>query len=178
MPGSNLSLHDAQAFSQLFEETHLLIFRFVYGMYGGPREDVEDITAETYARAWKARSKFSGDYDAAVSWLLQIARNLVIDCFRREKVRNVIAMDEMQLQGLLLDDLPTGPENHVEYQQQILTLWIIVRSLPIDQKELIVLRYFLGWQVNRIAAHLGLLENTVSVQIRRIIQKIRNNWPE
>lgn len=178
MPGSKITLEDAQAFSQLFEETHLIIFRFTYGIYGGPREEVEDITAETYTRAWKARKRFSGDKDAATGWLIRIARNLVIDRFRRENVRSEITLDEAQIRRELIEEQSIGPENHVEYQQQLSTMWKILQELPIEQREIIVLRYFLGWQVNHIADHTGTLENTVSQQIRRIIQKIRESWPE
>lgn len=178
MPGSNISLQDAQAFSRLYEEANLLIFRYIYGIYGGPSQDVEDITAETFARAWKARTQFSGDQNDAVSWLIQIARNLVIDNYRREKGRDFVTMDQNQLTEFLVADNVAGPENYIEHKQQIATLWKVVQSLPIEQKELIVLRYILGWRVNRIAEHTGLLENTVSVRIRRILHQIRDDWPD
>jgi DNA-directed RNA polymerase specialized sigma24 family protein len=32
-----------------------------YGLTGGPLEEVEDLTADTFARAWKARHTFGGD---------------------------------------------------------------------------------------------------------------------
>lgn len=178
MAGSKIPLEDAQAFSQLFEETYINIFRFVYGIYGGPREEVEDITAETYARAWKARKRFSGDKEAATGWLIRIARNLIIDRFRREKVRKQVALDGVQLREELTDEHAIEPERHLDSLQQISTLWVVLQGLPVEQREILVLRYFLGWQVNRIAEHTGMMENTVSQQIRRSIQKIREAWPE
>jgi DNA-directed RNA polymerase specialized sigma24 family protein len=36
----------------------------------------------------------------------------------------------------------------------------------------------LGWPVKRIGEHLGLLENTVSVTLRRTLQRMRERWPQ
>src|SRR5689334_4070515 len=80
-----LSLN-ADSFAHLYETTHLFVFRYVYGLSGGPAEEAEDLTAETYARAWKTSSHFRGDERAALGWLLRIARNLAIDLARRRNV--------------------------------------------------------------------------------------------
>ena len=80
-------LQSVEAFDQLYQSTHLIIFRYIYGLHGGSQEDVEDLTANTFTRAWKARSRFNGDPSAAIGWLLKIARNLVIDDYRRRKIR-------------------------------------------------------------------------------------------
>jgi DNA-directed RNA polymerase specialized sigma24 family protein len=53
----------------------------------------------------------------------------------------------------------------------------ILLELPAEHREMIVLRYILGWQIKEVATHLGLLENTVSVTLRRIFQRIRDRWP-
>ena len=71
----------------LGDQTHLAVYRYVYGLTGGPQQEVEDITAETYLKAWHARRRFSGNEDAATGWLLQIARRLVIDSYRRRQAR-------------------------------------------------------------------------------------------
>ncbi|MCK4820402.1 sigma-70 region 4 domain-containing protein, partial [bacterium] len=50
-------------------------------------------------------------------------------------------------------------------------------SLPIDTREMIVLRYSLGWPVKQIADRFDMLENTVTVRIRRAFTQIRKVWP-
>jgi DNA-directed RNA polymerase specialized sigma24 family protein len=37
---------------------------------------------------------------------------------------------------------------------------------------MLVLRYLVGWRINRIAEHLGVPENTVSVTLRRVIDRL------
>jgi len=167
------SIPNKDAFTRLYEETHLIIFRYVYGLSGGPLQEAEDLTAETYARAWKTRQGFRGDGGAALGWLLHIARNLAIDLARRRKVRD---LDESIPIELLADPRLT-PETDVITREQITILWRMLGTLPDDTREILVLRYLLGWQVKQVAGHLGLNENTVSVTIRRALKSLQRDWP-
>lgn len=168
------SIGNSEVFTRLYEETHLLVFRYVCGLSSGHLQEAEDLTAETYARAWKTRQRFSGDPQAAVGWLLRIARNLVIDLSRRRKVRGV---DENVPVELLVDP-SLSPEMDVITQEQITTLWKMLRTLPDHAREMLVLRYMLGWQVKEIAAYLDMNENTVTVTIKRTIKSLQSNWSQ
>ena len=169
-----LSVPNIDAFTRLYEATYLIVFRYVYGLSGGPLEEAEDLTAETYARAWKTRQSFNGDEQAALSWLLRIARNLAIDLSRRRKVRNI---DESVPIELLIDsNLP--PEVDVITREQITILWKLLGTLPEDVREMIVLRYMLNWQIKQIATYVGISENNVSVTIRRALKSLRRDWSQ
>jgi RNA polymerase sigma-70 factor, ECF subfamily len=173
MPGQNAPYQEPEQFSQLYERTHLVVFRFVYGLHGGPAQAVEDLTAETYLRAWKSRRRFIGDEAAALGWLLQIARNLVIDAHRRRQVRGAgLSLDDVHL-----TDPQASPEEQATIHEQYRTLLSAMQTLSSAQREIIVLRYLLDWPVKRISAHLGLAENTVSVNLRRILIRMRTHWP-
>jgi RNA polymerase sigma-70 factor (ECF subfamily) len=164
---------DADSFTNLYETTHLFVFRYVYGLSGGPAQEAEDLTAETYARAWKTSSHFHGNERAALGWLLSIARNLAIDLSRRRKVRRV---DEDVPIELLIDPHLT-PEADVNTREQVEILWRMLDALSEDIREILVLRYMLGWQVKQIAEHLGMAENTISVTIRRALKNLQRDWP-
>jgi RNA polymerase sigma-70 factor (ECF subfamily) len=168
------SLPNADVFTRLYEETYLIVFRYIYGLSGGPLQEAEDLTAETYARAWKTRQRFNGDEGAALGWLLRIARNLAIDLSRRRKVRDV---DESILVELMADSHP-APEHDVITREQIQILWRMLGTLAEDAREMLVLRYILGWQVKQIARHLDLNENNVSVTIRRALKSLQRDWPQ
>lgn len=165
---------NADVFSRLYEGTHLIVFRYIYGLSGGPLQEVEDLTAETYARAWNARHRFAGDEQAALGWLLQIARNLVIDLSRRRQSR---AVDENISIELLVDPSQI-PETDVITREQIAILWKMLGMLNTDVREMLVLRYMLGWQVRQIAKHLGINENTVTVTIKRALKSLQRDWPQ
>ena len=174
MPSYHTPLAEAEAFAELYQHAHLVVFRYIYGLNGGPQQEVEDLTAETFIRAWKARQRFEGDENAAISWLLRIARNLVIDAHRRTKVRGV----EADLKDALLIAPEASPEEQVALHEQFNALWVLISTLQPQHREMIVLRYILGWPVKRIAAHLDMLENTTSVNLRRILQRMQRDWPD
>lgn len=169
----NAAFPNAEAFTRLYEETYLVVFRYIYGLSGGPLQEVEDLTAETYARAWKTRHRFNGDEGAALGWLLRIARNLAIDLSRRRNVRDV---DESVLVEYLADP-NLAPELDIITREQIATLWRMLGTLAYDVREILVLRYLLGWQVKQVAHYLEMNENNVSVTIRRALKKLQRDWP-
>lgn len=166
-------LHSAEQFGRFYEEKHLLVFRHIYGLCGGPIPLVEDLTAETFIRAWQARTKFAGDGNAATGWLLRIARNLVIDHQRRGiEQRTVPFMDD-------LEQHPTMglPEEELIRAEQQVVLIALLQELPLKKREMITLRYLLDWRVREIADYFEMPENTVSVTIQRSLQQMRHRWP-
>ena len=168
------SISDTEAFTRLYEETHLMVFRYAYGLSGGPLQEVEDLTAEIYARAWKTRQHFNGNDQAALGWLLRIAKNLVIDLSRRRKVRDVD--EEVNIELLIAPN--QVPELDVIACEQITILWRMLGSLSEETREMLVLRYMLGWQVKQVAKHLGMSENNVSVTIHRALKNLKHNWSQ
>lgn len=175
MAEEQLTLYDKTTFSLFYESCHLIVFRYIYGMTGGPVQEVEDLTAETFFKAWKKRNHFQGNQGAAVGWSLTIARNLVFDAHRRRKSH---PEDEVDLNW---DDHFSSsilsPEAHVEDRDQFRILWQLIQALPSDLRELLVLRYMLGWQVKEIAKQTNMTENSISVTLYRTIKKIQQNWP-
>lgn len=165
---------NAEEFTRLYEETYLVVFRYIYGLSGGPLQEVEDLTAETYARAWKTRQHFNGAEGAALRWLLRIARNLAIDLSRRRRVRDV---DE-NVPVEFLEDPNLAPEIDVITREQMAILWGMLGTLAEDVREMLVLRYILGWKVKQLASHLGMNENNVSVTIRRALKSLQRDWPQ
>jgi RNA polymerase sigma-70 factor (ECF subfamily) len=169
---NEIPLANESTFARLYEETHLRVFRYIYGLSGGPAQEAEDLTAETYARAWKTRQTFHGNHQAALGWLLHIARNLAIDLSRRRKIREVD--EEVDIEVLL--DPKLTPEMDVIEREQIKHLWQMLNRLPEDVREILVLRYMLGWQVKQIAEYLEMGENNVSVTIRRTLKRLQRDW--
>jgi RNA polymerase sigma-70 factor (ECF subfamily) len=118
----------------MYEHNHSSVFRYIYSLSGGPSDDAEDLTAETFIRAWKARHRFDGDMDSAIGWLLGIARRLTIDDYRRKLVRKTVSLPSA------LEANSTTEEDVLVLQQQQQLLHLL-KNLPVDQREILVLRY-------------------------------------
>jgi len=165
-------LRTAAKFERLYQEKHTLVFRHIYGLCGGSTSLAEDLTAETFMRAWQARTRFTGDWDAATGWLLRIARNLVIDHQRRGiEQRTTWITDDFEQparEGL--------PEEELVMAEQQAILIALLQELPIQKREMITLRYLLEWRISEIADYLEIPANTVTVTIQRTLRHIRSRW--
>lgn len=163
-------LADTDAFSDFFENTHLNTYRYVMALGRGDANQAEDITAEAYLRAWKQRLSFTGSPEAALGWVLTIARRILIDEYRSRTAHPV--------QGQPEEDLADGaPSTESLLQTREMEEQVIgaLQKIPEEQREMVVLRYVLGWRVNQIAAHLDLPENTVSVSIHRALHHVQDD---
>ena len=166
----NSSIASSANFRALYEHNRLPVFRYVFALTGGSQDDAEDLTAETFLRAWKARHRFDGEMDSAIGWLIGIAKRLVIDGYRRTA----------RASRDLLTDLASEstPEQTAILGEQERILFRLVADLPDEQREIIILRYLLGWRVNDIARHIGASENKISVSLHRTLSKLREKWTE
>ena len=71
--------------SREFAEVYAQNVRQVYGFVGyrvATREEAEDLTQQTFERALRAWARFDPARASALTWLLSIARNLLIDHYR------------------------------------------------------------------------------------------------
>lgn len=166
----NSSIASPTQFRAVYELNRLPVFRYVYALTGGSQDDAEDLTAETFLRAWKARHQFYGEMDSAIAWLIGIAKRLVIDEYRR-------TVQATRHQPLTLDSASTPEQTAIQAEQQKFLLRLVA-DLPDEQREIVVLRYLLGWRVNDIARHMGASENQISVSLHRTLSRLRETWTE
>lgn len=162
------------AFSHLYEGTHRSLYRYVYGLLGGTTQDAEDITAQAYLKAWDNRRQFSGTTEQAKGWLFTIAKRIVIDRYRQQQIRpQSVHIDEE-----FIVSSGGSPEEKAITAEQIQTLWKLLQDLSTEDREMIVLRYMVGWSVKDIAAHMDMNPNTISVRLRRVLEQLKGTWKQ
>lgn len=171
--GRESAIAAPEDFAAFFDRCHRIVFRYVYGLGGGPLQNAEDLTAEAFTRAWRARKGFHGDDGAALGWLMHIARNLVIDDARRRSRQTEAPLGEADT----LLSKEAAPEAAAIAKEEGRILMGLIQALPDQAREMVVLRYLVGWRVNQIAEYLGISENSVSVGIRRSLERVQRQWP-
>ena len=135
------------------------------------RDDVEDLAAETMARAYSCADFARIDHGRA--FLFQIARNLIIDIARRDKIVSFDVVADLDL--LHVDN---GVEAGLHARDELRRLKAIVDTLPPQCRRVFLLRRVHDRSMTEIAEDLGLSVSTVEKHltkaITRIMQAIRD----
>lgn len=121
--------------------------------------DAEDLCAESFCRALDSWPKFRGDDSVARTWLLRIARNALVDHYRR---RGRIHMLE------LVESTPAPESDHARR----LTVETALRRLNRRDRELLACRAA-GLSYGEIAKLLGRSEAAVRKANQRALDRLR-----
>lgn len=141
------------------------IFRFCY-MKVSSRELAEDLTQEVFLRFWQALREGTR-MRSERALLYTMARNLVIDWYRKKKESSLDVLSEQGLEFM-------GDDRHdVEIGAQMKEALKVVDQLDEPSREAILLRFVEGFSPREIADISGESANVVSVRINRAIKKVR-----
>lgn len=155
---------------ELFEQHGGKLFAFLQ-THTPSREDAEDILVETFTAAL-AEAKFAHLSESEqTAWLWRVARNKVVDEFRRESVRRKALLEQMD--EPVSDDETHDPEQMALRQDEAREVHELLRHLSAQQQEVLRLRFGYGLQCREIALILGKRENTVRVMLSRAMNLLR-----
>jgi RNA polymerase sigma factor (sigma-70 family) len=162
---------DEQAFTELYERHSRGIFRYVYHRMGNA-QDAEDVVQQVFLNAWLKIGGFRLSGHPFSSWLLTIARNLLITRYRRR--RPVRSLDEPLYQATLFDDrAEADPLGMLEVQRQHDTLRAAISTLPPLQQQIILLRFVQDLRHREVAQSVNKSEAAVRVLQLRALRKLR-----
>jgi RNA polymerase sigma-70 factor (ECF subfamily) len=150
---------DKAAGEQFVIEHYEAIFRFLRNLTGS-KEDAEDLTQQTFLRAWEALPSFRGDSSLS-TWLHSIAYREYTHWLRSR--REFVPLDEIV-------DMPDEQAN--QNLEAVLLRWAIYRLDP-EHREVFVLYYVQGFSVSEIAKIIGVPAGTVKSRLFFARQKLR-----
>ncbi|MDB5265816.1 MAG: polymerase sigma factor, sigma-70 family [Parcubacteria group bacterium] len=141
------------------------IFRFCF-MKVSNKEKAEDLTQEAFMRYWQSlRTGEPVRNDRA--FLYTLARNLVIDWYRKKKESS---LDVIQEAGI---DFAGEGRADVEQAAQMNEVMAVVNQLDEPSRDVILLRFVEGWSPQQIAELNHESANAVSVRLNRAIKKVQ-----
>jgi RNA polymerase sigma-70 factor (ECF subfamily) len=150
---------DKAAGEQFVIEHYEAIFRFLRNLTGN-KEDAEDLTQQTFLRAWEALPSFRGDSSLS-TWLHSIAYREYTHWLRSR--REFVPLDEIV-------DMPDEQAN--QNLEAVLLRWAIYRLDP-EHREVFVLYYVQGFSVSEIAKIIGVPAGTVKSRLFFARQKLK-----
>ncbi|NUP46875.1 MAG: SigE family RNA polymerase sigma factor [Catenulispora sp.] len=135
------------------------------------RHQAEELTAEAFARAWAGWRRLR-KHPAPAAWVVRTALNTHISWWRRR--RREVAWDGGALDGDAIRIGATGPDSaDGDATAADLVLRAALRTLPLRQREVVVLRVFLDLDTKTTAAALGVAPGTVQAHLHRATKALR-----
>lgn len=163
---------DRQAFAALYREYMPTVYKFLYYRMGSNKAVAEDMTAEVFLRALRKVGDFNWTGADFGSWLLRIARNLVLDNAKSSRARLEILNDEMPEDSAGED---RSTESAVLENLDNQRIYKAITQLSPDQRDVITMRFIQGMDVSAVAEAMGKKEGTVrTLQFRglKALQKL------
>ena len=144
--------------------------------YVTSREDAEDMLLEVFLAALESNSLNSLDERRQKSWLWSVARNKVIDHYRRSKRRPVAPLEEAE-EALYEEDW-LAPEAITLRHEIDNVLRAHISSLGEQQQKILSLRFAHGLHCSEIATLLNKSDTAIRQMLSRTLNLLRNAYKE
>lgn len=130
-------------------------------------EDAEDITIQTFSKAFDKISSFDEQYKFK-TWLITISKNVYIDFIRKKKssISTETTKEQEEKIYSVVDDSPT-PEDKIITEQNLAKLLRDIKKLKPKYQEVINLRYFQELSYKEISEQINEPMNNVKVKLLR-----------
>src|ERR687894_631574 len=176
-------LTDENAFSALVERHRRELQVHCYRMLGS-FEEAEDLTQETFFRAWRRRETYAGRASLR-AWLYRIATNACLDALEK-RPRTPTADGEIAWLQPYPDELLDGiaaeadePDAEVVARETIeLAFLVAIQHLPPRTRAVLILRDVLGWRARETGELLEMSEAAVNSALQRARAGLKEHLPE
>jgi RNA polymerase sigma-70 factor (ECF subfamily) len=140
---------DGDAFRAVYRAVQPPLLRYLEVLVG--RDEAEDVASETWSQAVRDLARFKGDADGFRGWVTTIGRHRALDLLRQRSRR--IRAD----QDLTDVEVTDGALLEVQGAEVLTTeaALAVIRSLPQDQAEAVMLRSVMGLDAKTAAEVLG-----------------------
>lgn len=172
----------AQGKNEAFDE---LLFRYKNNLYAyingivQNRDLAEDIFQDAFTKVivsvksgrYQETGRFSG-------FLFRVARNLIFDHFRQEQNAQIVnerdndydIFGRCNLEG---ESMHTSVEEDMSYNQVLLDIRRMIKFLPDNQREIVIMRFYKNMSFKEIADALGISINTALGRVRYAVLNMR-----
>jgi RNA polymerase sigma-70 factor, ECF subfamily len=181
---ANLELPDAllvqnyvsgneNALATLIKRHESRIFGFIYSKIAD-RDISNDIFQDTFIKVIKTlKSNSYNEEGKFLPWVMRISHNLIIDHYRKNKKMPLFReTEEFSIFSIMSDDSPTI-ENQLISAQVEQDIRKLIEELPLDQKEVLVMRMYQDMSFKEISEITGVSINTSLGRMRYALMNLR-----
>ena len=162
-----------QAFGMLYERYVGRIYNYVYYRTGN-QYDAEDLTARVFLRAMKHIQNYQDRGIPFSAWLYRIAHNLVANWHRDNSRRQEVALEDTYVthQGR------EHPETSLLLSEEQDTLLAIIRQLPAERQQLLILKFVEHLSNAEIGQIMGRTEGAIKSLYHRTLLSLRGSMDD
>ena len=149
-----------------FKNSQLSLRNFISGYLISPH-DIDDVSQETFLRAYKAEQEKEIEYPKA--FLFTIAKNLMLSEFNRKERKITSYIEDYESSEEILNS--ANLEQDIFAQQKLGMYCEAVASLPPQCRRVVIMKKIYGMQNKEIAARLDLSLSTVEKHLTKGIRR-------
>jgi RNA polymerase sigma-70 factor, ECF subfamily len=165
---------DDASFELLINRYLKMVYNFLYRLTGGDGDLANDLTQETFLKAWKNIKQFDLE-KSFKTWIFTIAKNSARDFWKKKKTlpfklfensEGYNKLDEVAEDRALPDEILARVESAEELERKL-------KLLPKKYETLLLLRYKDDLSLSEIADVLNLPYNTVKSRHQRALAALK-----
>jgi RNA polymerase sigma-70 factor (ECF subfamily) len=160
---------DSEAFTCLYELYFSPVFRYIY-LRTKDKDITEDLVQDVFLKIYKSISGFQEKGKDPVAYFFTIARNTVIDYWRKKK--DLVMNASAEVIGKT-ESNANNPIVFVEKQEKAEVVRQAIGRLTNDQQEVIILKFIEGLSNQEVAKMLGKSEEAVRQSQCRALKNLR-----
>lgn len=165
---------DSHAWQQLVLSQHRRIYAICY-RFTGSATDAEDLTQDVFLKLYKNLASFDTQKGSFQTWITTLARNLLVDHFRRTRIdrfsdsldATADGSDDGQTMADRLADSRPSQESHMAGVETKARVQNALKQLSPELREAVILRDLEDMDYKEIAQVLRIPEGTVKSRISR-----------
>ncbi|MDW7675471.1 MAG: sigma-70 family RNA polymerase sigma factor [Bacillota bacterium] len=167
---------DTAAFEELVVLYEKRVYSIAYRMMGN-HEDACDLAQEAFIKIFRSIKNFRGESSFS-TWLHHVVANVCRDFLRKNKLK-VSSIDEPvqyegEALGKQLQDFSNTPEQEIEQKELQDYIQQLIKQLPEDYRMVLVMREFMEFSYEEIAAELNISLGTVKSRLSRARNMLKN----
>ena len=159
---------DKDAASELLKIYYADIYAYLRRLCGN-RQDAEDLTQQTFLKAWSSLDGFAGRSKFS-TWLYRIAHNTYLDWLRKNAGSMQAHPDKWWQECI---DSNPGPFANLAERQLAQRLYQAVDKLDEEKKHVVHLHYYQGLSLRETAKVMNIATSTVKYRLREVFKALR-----
>jgi RNA polymerase sigma-70 factor, ECF subfamily len=164
---------DERQFRPWYDVAARRVYAYLFGRCGGDAGLAEELTQLTFLDALRRRDTYDGRADA-VTWLIAIGRNRLLDHLRRQE------REERRRLRLIVREIPPEESDRAAWQTQEDRddIFRAMRQVPATQRAALILHHVDGLPVRDVALAMGRSQTAVESLLSRGRERFRTVYED